>query len=147
MNHFNEVNQQDQEKTDSLAGNESGKSEALGKDKEIMSRSKRPEHLSSQTKEFQAMSDNSSLMRQHQALSPPRSAGSRLPTGFRTVHVPVPESIFNHAKAQAYLSGLRFAEFVARLLSEARPYPGSRMPQRQPVPPAPQVVEAGLSQP
>ena len=93
------------------------------------------------------MSDNSSTVLPHQALSPPRSADSRLPTGFRTVHVPVPEAIFNHAKAQAYLSGLRFAVFVARLLSEARPYPNSRMPQTQTTPPAPQSVEAGVSQP
>lgn len=93
------------------------------------------------------MSDNIVSVLRHDELSPRRSADSRLPTGFRTVHVAVPESIFNHAKAQAYLSGLRFAVFVARLLSEARPYPGSRMPQRPPAPPAPQVVEAGMSQP
>ncbi|MCX7411267.1 MAG: hypothetical protein NTZ32_24585 [Planctomycetales bacterium] len=93
------------------------------------------------------MSNNSSTVLQHQALSPPRSADSRLPTGFRTVHVPVPEAIFNHAKAQAYLSGLRFAVFVAKLLSEARPYPNSRMPQQPAIPQAPQSVEAGVSQP
>ena len=93
------------------------------------------------------MSDNTCPVLMHQALSPPRSADSRLPTGYRTVHVPVPESIFNHAKAQSYLSGLRFAEFVAKLLSEARPYPSSRMPQLQPAPPAPRSVEAGDSQP
>jgi hypothetical protein len=93
------------------------------------------------------MSDNTVPVLRHDDLSPRRSADSRLPTGFRTVHVAVPESIFNHAKAQAYLSGLRFAVFVARLLSEARPYPGSRMPQLQPAVQAPQTVEAGVSQP
>ena len=93
------------------------------------------------------MSDNTCPVLQHQALSPPRSADSRLPTGYRTVHVPVPESIFNHAKAQSYLSGLRFAEFVAKLLSEARPYPDSRMPQPLTTPPAPEVVTARDSQP
>lgn len=93
------------------------------------------------------MSDNTNPVLRLDDLSPRRSADSRLPTGFRTVHVPVPESIFNHAKAQAYLSGLRFAVFVARLLSEARPYPGSRMPQQPAIPPAPQGVEASVSQP
>lgn len=83
----------------------------------------------------------------HDSLSPRRKADSRLPTGFRTVHVAVPESIFNHAKAQAYLSGLRFAVFVARLLSEAQPYPGSRTPHRPAAPPASQTVEAGVNQP
>lgn len=61
-----------------------------------------------------------------QALSPSRTASSRLPSGFRVVHVPVPESIFNHAKAQAYLSGLRFAVFVAKVLSDSGPYPSNR---------------------
>ena len=93
------------------------------------------------------MSDNTSTVLMHQALSPPRSADSRLPTGYRTVHVPVPESIFNHSKAMAYLSGLRFAEFVARLLSDARPYPDSRMPQPPTISPAAQSVEARDSQP
>lgn len=93
------------------------------------------------------MSDQRSTYQEEQALSPARSADSRLPTGFRTVHVAVPETIFNHAKAQAYLSGLRFAVFVARLLSEARPYPSSRMPQQRAIPQAPQNVEAGVRQP
>lgn len=93
------------------------------------------------------MSDNTAPVLRHDELSPRRSADSRLPVGFRTVHVAVPESIFNHAKAQAYLSGLRFAVFVARLLSEARPYPGNRLPQRPPALPAHQSVEAGVSQP
>ena len=93
------------------------------------------------------MSDNTSPVLQHQALSPPRSADSRLPTGYRTVHVTGPESIFNHAKAMAYLSGLRFAEFVAKLLSDARPYPDRRMPQPLTISPAPQSVEARDSQP
>ena len=93
------------------------------------------------------MSDNTTRVQQHEDLSPRRSADSRLPTGFRTVHVAVPESIFNHAKAQAYLSGMRFAVFVAKLLSEARPYAGSRVPQLQPATPAAQRVEAGISQP
>ena len=55
------------------------------------------------------------------SLSPPRNSESRLPTGFRVVHVPVPEAIFNHAKAQSYLSGLRFAEFVATVLKDSKP--------------------------
>jgi len=40
----------------------------------------------------------------------------------RVVHVAVPESVFNHAKAQAYLSNLPWTKFIERLLSEARPF-------------------------
>lgn len=42
--------------------------------------------------------------------------------GCRVVHVAVPEAVFNHAKAQAYLSGLRWPDFIKRLLSEAKPF-------------------------
>lgn len=66
------------------------------------------------------------------SLSPPRNSESRLPTGFRVVHVPVPESIFNHAKAQAYLSGVRFAEFVATVLKDSKPIVASRAQGPQP---------------
>lgn len=90
------------------------------------------------------MSEVQSQVPGHQALSPPRKADSRLPTGFRVVHVPVPETIFNHAKAQAYLSGLRFAVFVAQVLRDARPYKSNRPPQSQSDAPAP--IEAGSSQ-
>ncbi len=75
-----------------------------------------------------------------QALSPPRRADGCLPYGFRIVHVPVPEAIFNHAKAQAYLSGLRFAVYVAKVLSDARPYPSSRSPQETATALAPTTV-------
>jgi hypothetical protein len=61
-----------------------------------------------------------------ESLSPRRRAESRLPTGFRVVHVPVPESIFNHAKANAYLSGLRFAVFVATVLKDSKPIDSNR---------------------
>lgn len=86
------------------------------------------------------MSDVESSFSQHQALSPPRTANSRLPTGFRVVHVPVPETIFNHAKAQAYLSGLRFAVFVAKVLSDSSPYQCNRLPQNSAIAPAPKAV-------
>ena len=66
------------------------------------------------------------------SLSPPRNSESRLPTGFRVVHVPVPESIFNHAKAQAYLSGVRFAEFVATVLKDSKPIAAVRPQDHQP---------------
>lgn len=46
----------------------------------------------------------------------------------RVVHVSVPEVTFNHAKAQAYLSGMRFPEYVERVLKEGRPYPGPGSP-------------------
>jgi hypothetical protein len=51
-----------------------------------------------------------------------RTQSGRASPGCRVVHVAVPEEVFNHAKAQAYLSGIRWPEFVARLLSEARPF-------------------------
>ena len=66
------------------------------------------------------------------SLSPPRSSGSRLPTGFRVVHVPVPEAIFNTAKANAFLSGVRFAEFVATVLKDSKPIVASRPQDPQP---------------
>lgn len=47
----------------------------------------------------------------------------RLPPGHRALYAHVPESIFNHAKAQALLSGMRFnTEYLPRLLAEAKPY-------------------------
>ena len=67
------------------------------------------------------------------SLSPPRNSESRLPTGFRVVHVPVPEAIFNTAKANAFLSGLRFAEFVATVLKDSKPIVAIR-PQDDPQP-------------
>lgn len=92
------------------------------------------------------MSEVQCQVPEHQALSPPRSADSRLPSGFRVVHVPVPETIFNHAKAQAYLSGMRFAVFVAQVLRDARPYQANRPPQPQCDAPAQELVEAGHGQ-
>lgn len=93
------------------------------------------------------MSDVENSFSKDQALSPTRSASSRLPPGFRVVHVPVPETIFNHAKAQAYLSGLRFAVFIAKVLSDAGPYPNSRMQLPLAGPNTPQSVEACVSKP
>ncbi len=72
----------------------------------------------------------------HTALSPPRSATGRTPPGYRVLHVIVPEPIFYHVKAQAYLSGMRFPEYVARFLEEAWPYTGDRLPERHPAAPA-----------
>jgi hypothetical protein len=51
-----------------------------------------------------------------------RSKG--LPAGHRALYVAVPEQAFNHAKAQAYLSGMPWKEFIRRLLSESKPFPG-----------------------
>jgi len=42
--------------------------------------------------------------------------------GCRILHVPVPEDVFNHAKAQAALSGMSFRRYVERFLQEAQPY-------------------------
>lgn len=77
------------------------------------------------------MSDIQSPVQEHLALSPRRSAKGRTPPGYRVLHVIVPESIFNHVKAQSYLSGLRFPEYVARFLEEAWPYNDSRSPSDQ----------------
>ena len=77
------------------------------------------------------MPDIQSPVQEHQALSPPRSANGRTPSGYRVLHVIVPESIFNHVKIQSLLSGLRFPEYVARFLEEALPYNDSRSPSDQ----------------
>jgi hypothetical protein len=79
-------------------------------------------------------------VRTHSALSPPRSANGRTPPGYRVLHVIVPEPIFNHVKAQAYLSGMRFPEYVARILKEAWPYTESRQPPATSNPPAAEIV-------
>ena len=42
-------------------------------------------------------------------------------SGCRIVHVSVPESTFNHAKAQAYLSGISWPNFVEQLLRDSKP--------------------------
>ncbi len=75
------------------------------------------------------MSEVGSSTPEHQTLSPRRSANGRTPPGYRVLHVIVPEQIFNHVKAQAYISGLRFPEYVARFLEEAWPYKEERPPQ------------------
>ena len=61
-----------------------------------------------------------------ESLSPRRRAESRLPTGFRVVHVPVPEAIFTTAKINALRSGLRFAVFVAMVLKDSKPIEANR---------------------
>ena len=52
-----------------------------------------------------------------------RTKGGHLAPQCRVVHVAVPELVFNHAKAQAYLSGLRWPDFVSRLLKESKAFP------------------------
>ncbi len=39
----------------------------------------------------------------------------------RGLHVAIDEQVFNHAKAQAYLSGLPWPEFVERVLKASNP--------------------------
>ena len=65
-----------------------------------------------------------------------RRARSPKPPGFRYVHVLVPEQTFNHVKAQAYLSGMLFPEYMARFLMEAWPYTGTGTPTAQEPPQA-----------
>ena len=43
-------------------------------------------------------------------------------SGCRIVHISVPESTFNHAKAQAYLSGISWPKFVEQLLRDSKPF-------------------------
>ena len=62
------------------------------------------------------------------ALSPTRTADGKTPPGYRVLHVIVPERTFNHARAQACLSGMRFADYIARFLEEAFPFPAARSP-------------------
>ena len=50
-----------------------------------------------------------------------RTRSGHLVPGCRVVHVAVPEKVFNHAKAQAYLSGLPWPKFIEHLLSESGP--------------------------
>jgi hypothetical protein len=50
-----------------------------------------------------------------------RSRSGTLGANCRVVYVAVPESVFNHAKAQAYLSGLGWSKYVERLLADAKP--------------------------
>lgn len=54
-----------------------------------------------------------------------RVQGGHAAVGHRVVHVAVPEMVFNHAKAQAYLSNLEWTPFITRLLSESKPYDNS----------------------
>ena len=89
------------------------------------------------------MADVERPVPRHQALSPRRSANGRTPPGYRVLHVIVPEPVFNHAKAQAYLSGLRFPEYVARFLTEACPYQESHLPRQQVTTQATEIVDAG----
>lgn len=79
-------------------------------------------------------------VRTHPALSPPRSSVGRTPPGYRVLHVIVPEPIFNHVKAQAYLSGMRFPEYVARFLKEAWPFADYRQPSATSEPQAAETV-------
>jgi hypothetical protein len=92
------------------------------------------------------MSDIQSPVPEHQALSPRRSANGRTPPGYRVLHVIVPEQIFNHVKAQAYLSGLRFPDYVAHFLEEAWPYQNNRLQQHQMSTQVPTPVNAAPSQ-
>jgi hypothetical protein len=84
------------------------------------------------------MSETEPQMRQHQELSPPRSANGRTPPGYRVLHVLLPETTFNNVKAMAYLSGMRFQDYVAKFLAEVCPYSVDRKPQIRTSTPAPE---------
>ncbi|KKL47595.1 hypothetical protein LCGC14_2333950 [marine sediment metagenome] len=67
----------------------------------------------------------------------PRVDSNKGPSSnMRVVYVRVPEIIFNHAKAQSYLSGMAWPDYVAKVLEEAGPYPGPASPLKQEPAPA-----------
>ena len=45
-----------------------------------------------------------------------RLAGGRTATGYRVVHVAVPDEVFNHAKAQSFLFGMPWSKFITETL-------------------------------
>ncbi|SMP41729.1 hypothetical protein SAMN06265222_101641 [Neorhodopirellula lusitana] len=45
-----------------------------------------------------------------------RLPGGKTAAGYRVVHVAVPEPVFNHAKAQAFLAGKTWTEHITDLL-------------------------------
>ncbi len=51
-----------------------------------------------------------------------KTANGTIRDGFRVLHVIVPEKTFNHVKAQAYLSNMRFPDYLTRYLAEAQRY-------------------------
>lgn len=52
----------------------------------------------------------------------------RTDPGLRIVHAAIPESIFNHAKSQAALSGLKWPEFIAYVLLQHQSGSASKPP-------------------
>jgi hypothetical protein len=73
---------------------------------------------------------NGTVLRQ-QATPKQVQGHGRLPPGHRALYAHIPESVFNFAKAQALLSGMRFTEYLTRLLAEAKPYDVQRSPKQQ----------------
>lgn len=67
------------------------------------------------------MSDEKDITRSNPVGSTNRAKHGGPATGYRIVHVSVPENVFNHAKAQAYLSGIPWPKFVEKLLAESVP--------------------------
>lgn len=61
---------------------------------------------------------------QGQQLASNRTSKGHAKVGCRVVYVAVPEQVFNHAKAQAYLSGLAWPQFVEKLLEQSTPIRG-----------------------
>ncbi len=65
--------------------------------------------------------DMSTRQTSPKAESPRRNPSGNATSGNRIVHVAVNEKVFNHAKAQAYLSGIPWPKFVEKLLAESVP--------------------------
>ena len=67
------------------------------------------------------MSNTTHAQQSKQATTSHRTSSGHAAPGCRVVHVAVPENVFNHAKAQAYLSGVKWPKFVELLLSNSTP--------------------------
>ena len=74
------------------------------------------------------MSTGTDQGRPPSAISQSKEAKGGNSPNHRVLYVRVPEPIFNFAKAQAYLSGMAWPDYVAKLLEEARPFPGPASP-------------------
>ncbi|GAA4455865.1 hypothetical protein [Novipirellula rosea] len=59
--------------------------------------------------------------KQDQTMSKENGAGRKVAKGHRVVHVIVPEKVFNHAKAQAFLSEISWTTFISETLRQCKP--------------------------
>lgn len=65
--------------------------------------------------------DMSNSQTSPKAETPRRNSSGNATSGNRIVHVAVSEKVFNHAKAQAFLSGVPWPSFVEQVLADSNP--------------------------